>query len=397
MVFGLPIEENLSIEKLVYGGDGLTRQDGRVILVPFVLPGETVRTEVQPSGRDLWRGRLLEVLTPSRMRVTPGCPYFLRCGGCQYQHIGYAHQLDSKCAILREVLRRVGKLDYDGGIGVIAGEPWQYRNRVQLHIENGAVGYYEHGSHRLCVVDRCPVSSPALNAAIAKLAAELPHYRGFQSTVELFTDESVMQVNVLDRVPAPLRPLFDSLGTPAAIEYAGFRVSRNSFFQVNRFLIDRLVDCATTGLSGETAADLYAGVGLFTVRLAPSFGKVTAVESSRSAFRDLEFNIQQRGLRVAAENRPVEEFLGSLEHAPDLILADPPRAGLGKQTVRELLRLHPRNIVIVACDPATLARDLRALLGGGYRIDQIAMVDLFPQTSHIETVVRLVQHSVNAP
>jgi 23S rRNA (uracil1939-C5)-methyltransferase len=379
------LAETLTIEKLVYGGDGLARLDGKVIFTPYVLPGEAVQAEIERVKNDLWRGHLVEVTSPSASRVTPQCPYFQRCGGCNYQHAGYAFQVDQKRSILREVLRRVGKIEFDAGIEAITGEPWQYRNRAQLHIEDGAVGYFEHGSHTLCAIDHCPVVSPVLNDAIAKLKTELPAFRWFTGTVELFTNETDVQVNVLDRVPPPIRPLFESLGTSGPIEYDGFRVGRNSFFQVNRFLIDRLVDCTVGNASGDSALDLYAGVGLFSARLAKQFKQVTAVESSRGAFRDLEHNVPS----VTAENKTTEEYLAALEKTPGLILVDPPRAGLGKQVVRELIRIRPLHLTIVSCDPATLARDLQSLIASGYKIGKVTLIDLFPQTFHVEAIVNL--------
>ena len=384
----MPTQENLTIEKLVYGGDGLARLDTRVVFTPYVLPGEKVLCDVQRIKNDLWRGRLLEVTEPASARVTAPCPYFQRCGGCHYQHADYAFQVEQKRSILREALRRVGKIEFDGEIESITGEPWAYRNRVQLHIEGGAIGYFEHASHKLCAIDHCPIVSPALNDAISKLQGNLGQ---INATVELFTNESEMQVNIVDRVPHSIYQVFESLGTSGPLEYDGFRVSRNSFFQVNRFLVDRLVECAIGGAEGETAADLYAGVGLFAIRLAERFRKVAAVESSASAFRDLEHNVQSRALPITAENKTSEEYLAGLNEKPDLILADPPRAGLGKHAVRDLARIQAPRLTIVSCDPATLARDLQGLLAAGYRIDQMTMVDLFPQTFHIETVVHLVR------
>ena len=380
--FRLP--ETLTIEKLVYGGEGLARLETKVVLTPYVLPGEVVRAEVDRAKNDLGRGRLIEVLEPAAARVTPDCPYFQRCGGCQYQHADYAFQVEQKQAILREVLRRVGKIEFDGEINSITGEPWHYRNRAQLHIDQGAVGYFEPGSHRLCPIDRCPLVSPALNAAIARLNARLPEFTSLTASVELFTNETDVQVNVLDRVPRSALTMLGSLGVTGPIEYNGFRVSRNSFFQVNRFLIDRLVECAIGDAHGEWAVDLYAGVGLFAKQLAARFGKVTAVESNGSAFADLEANL---GLPALLQS--TEDYLSALEDRPDFILADPPRAGLGKHAVRELARIHAPRLTIVSCDPATLARDLQGLLAGGYRIHKITLVDLFPQTFHLETVLEL--------
>src|SRR5579862_7599471 len=169
--FRLPVEETLTIEKLVYGGEGLARQERKVILTPFVLPGEVVRAETDRAKNDLWRGRLMEVQQPAPSRTTPDCPYFQRCGGCQYQHIDYAFQLEQKREILREVLQRVGKIEFAGEIGIISGEPWQYRNRVQLHLQDGQVGYFGQHTRDLVAIDHCPIASPKLNETIAKLDA----------------------------------------------------------------------------------------------------------------------------------------------------------------------------------------------------------------------------------
>ncbi len=376
--FRLPVEETLTIEKLVYGGEGLARLDGKVILTPFVLPGEVVRMETERAKNDLWRGRAIEILEPSASRVTPSCPYFQRCGGCQYQHINYPVQLEQKRAILREVLQRVGKIEFSHEIGIISGEPWQYRNRIQVHMEGGHVGYFGQHSRDLIAIDHCPIASPKLNEIIGKINAQA------STALELFTNETDVQVNVVDRVPRQALSGLASLGVTTPIEYNGFQVSRNSFFQVNRFLIDQLVECAVSEAQGDWAVDLYAGVGLFSKKLAERFAKVTAVESGSSSFRDLTHNFTQECV-----NANVEDYLAGLEKTPDFILADPPRAGLEKHAVKELARIRAPRITIVSCDPATLARDLRGLIAQNYRIQKITLADLFPQTFHLETVVEL--------
>jgi 23S rRNA (uracil1939-C5)-methyltransferase len=382
----LPTEEILSIEKLVYGGEGLARLEGKVVLIPYVAPGETVRAEVERVKNDLFRGRLLEVLSPAASRVPAPCSYFQRCGGCHYQHLDYATEVQQKIAAFREVLRRVGKIDFPDDIAVLTAEPWQYRNRIQLHFERGALGYFEHGSRRLCPIESCPIASPALNSAIATLNARSAQLSSFTGAIELFTNETDVQVNVFERVPRGIYSIFESIGTSGPIEYQGFRVSRNSFFQINRFLIDRLVECAVADHQGDSALDLYAGVGLFSKALTSGFREVIAVESGHSAFRDLVHNL---GDRVSGQNTTVEEYLARLQNRPDVILADPPRAGLTKHVVADLARLQAPCLVIVSCDPATLARDLQGLVAGGYRIDKITLVDLFPRTFHLETVARL--------
>lgn len=382
----MPTEEILTIEKLVYGGDGLARVDGKVVLIPYVLPGEIVRAQVERVKKDLFRGRLIEVISPAASRVSPPCQYFLHCGGCHYQHADTKFQVEQKVSILREALRRVGKIEFSGEIHSVSGHPWNYRNRVQLHIEDGSIGYFEQGSHSLCSIESCAVSSPALNDAIAKLNGRLPR---LITTVEVFTNETETQFSLLDRLPASARRFFETLGTTGPIEYEGFRVSPHSFFQVNRYLIGDLVACAAGDRQGDWAVDLYAGVGLFSARLAARFKRVTAVEFSRPAFHDLVYNIQRRAFPVEAENKSAEEYLAGLEQTPEMIIADPPRSGLGKDVVEELARIQAPQLAIVSCDPATLARDLQGLLARGYSIEQITMIDLFPQTFHLETVVHL--------
>jgi 23S rRNA (uracil1939-C5)-methyltransferase len=391
----------VKIEKLVYGGAGLARMEGRIVLTPFVVPGETVRVDPRSERRGLVEANLLEVIERAPERTEPPCPHFTRCGGCQYQHMTYAAQLEQKVVILREVFRRVGKLDAPERIGVISAEPWQYRNRAQLHIAEGRIGYFGHGTHRLVSIDQCPLASPKLNEVIGAVARMISDRRfpHFLRTLELFTNETDVQLNAIDTNQPIARRFFDWCTeaipgfAPAAIEYAAagetFRVRRNSFFQVNRFLAGRMVEAATEGAEGDFALDLYAGVGLFALPLARRFGSVTAVESGAQAAGDLEFNAARAGLDIAVARSDVEEYLESAERTPDFVLADPPRAGLGKHAVKHLLRLRPRRLTIVACDPATLARDLAPLTESAYRVESLDFIDLFPQTFHIEAVAKL--------
>jgi len=381
----------LRIEKLVYGGDGLARHEGRVVLTPFVLPDETVRAEVTRAGNDLLRGRLLNVITPSPERIEPRCPYFQRCGGCHYQHTGYEYQLAQKRAILLEVLRRIGGIGYAGDIVTVAGDPWHYRNRVQLHIGAGQIGYFEAGSHALVAVDHCPIASPKLNDCIAALSREVARLRPFEATLELFTNESDVQFNLRDRVPQPFVALLRSIAVTTPIEHGGLRVSRDTFFQVNRFLTGPLVEAAIGGVTGDWALDLYAGAGLFTLPLSRRFARVTAVDDSISACRDLEHNAGAAAILNSLETHQAaaDAFLLTVTTPPDFILADPPRTGIGKLGVKELIRVRAPRLTIVSCDPATLARDLKPLLAAGYTIAALTLIDLFPQTAHFETVAEL--------
>jgi 23S rRNA (uracil1939-C5)-methyltransferase len=391
----------ITVEKLVYGGEGLGRLEGRAVLAPFVLPGERVRLRNVSEKPGLVRAGLLEVLAAAPERVAPPCPYFMRCGGCHYQHAPYEMQLALKRAILEDQLRRIGKIAPSAEIGVVAGEPWGYRNRVQLHIANGALGYREAQSRKLCAVERCPIGSPAINVAIATLREMLRDARWprFLRGIELFTNETEMQLNVLETEHPVARRFFDWCGeriaglVSGALDYGAaghvWRVSYGSFFQVNRFLIDRLVETALDGAEGQTALDLYAGVGLFSLALARRFASVTAVESGARTAGDLRFNAERAGLGLRVEQTDAEVWMEQLETAPDFVVLDPPRAGIGKRMVERLAQLRPPKLAIVSCDPATLARDLAGLTAAGYRIDRLTLVDLFPQTYHLEAVAHL--------
>jgi len=268
------------VEKLVYGGDGLARLDGRVVFAPFVLPGERIRAHAEQEKPGLVRARMLEVLEAAPDRVAAPCPVFGRCGGCHYQHAPYEYQLAAKREILVEELRRLGKIEPPAEIRVIAADPFGYRNRVQLAVEETHIGYREARSHKHCAVSECPVSSPRINQAIAALnrMARDRRWPKFVRALEVFTDERQVQINVLETERPVARRFFDWCGTEiegvveGALDYEGrFRVSSNSFFQVNRFLLDQLVDAALSDAAGDTAADLYAGVGLLSLPLARPF------------------------------------------------------------------------------------------------------------------------------
>lgn len=393
----------LTIEKLVHGGLGLARHLGQVILIGYVLPGERVRIELRQRRAGLWQAGLEEVLSAAGGRVRAPCPYYGRCGGCRLQHAEYGLQLEIKREILLETLRRIGRIEPAQPPETVAGPCWQYRNRVQLHVRGGRIGFYEADSQRLCAIEQCMIASPRINQALAAMremaaAGELPRAT---TTLEIFTDEEGVQVSLepasagrdLPRSFAARLAELVAGFVPGPLDYVAagerFRVGRRSFFQVNRFLLTELVGRALEGAVGGRALDLYAGVGLFTLPLARRFEQVIAVESAAAAAEDLAFNAMRAELPVQVHRADTAAFLASLSEAPDFVLADPPRAGLGRAVTQELLRLKPARITLVSCDPATMARDLAHLVGGGYRLERLTLVDLFPQTHHLEAIAHL--------
>ena len=355
-------------------------------LVPFTLPGESVQVELGKGVEATLRG----VTTSSELRQDPKCPLFRECGGCHYQHAPYSFQSSQKAEILREQLARVGKIRYEGEIKIVESEPWGYRNRVQLRVERGKLGYRAAASHRFVPLEGdCPVASPRLNRAIEKMRERMRDSRfpRFVQELELFTNETDVQVNILESERPVAQRFYQWCESVARIEYPTrhgvMRVGTKSFFQVNRFLVDDLVDIAVGGESGKLALDLYAGVGLFSAPLSRQFKRVIAVESGNGAIEDMVHNVPE----ADAIHARVEEYISSVDERPDLILADPPRAGIGKGVASQLNRIGAQRVVLVSCDAATLARDLAML--DTYELEQLTMVDLFPQTFHLETVARL--------
>lgn len=426
----------LSIEKLIYGGDGLARLPadeqgrGKAVFVPFVLEGERIEAILTEDKRAFARARSEGILDPSPHRVDPSCPYFPRCGGCHYQHASYQHQLHIKAAVLKENLRRIAKFELENELEVHSSPEWSYRNRTRLKVSTQpefALGFYRHASHELLPVEQCPISSPLINRAIAaiwnagragKIARDIREIEFFANAED---DQLLVSVDcepqitkdAAEKIVNDLRPVLpEAVGMSAAklglheqvqahpiansgakdltykTQSCSFRVSGGAFFQVNRHLVDDLISIVTAGRSGNLALDLYAGVGLFSSVLARSFAQVTAVEASPTAHADLFYNSPSN---VQAIHAATDQFLqrspGKLQ--PDLVVLDPPRAGLGEKVVQSLAKLGAKEITYVSCDPATLARDLAGLLAAGYRVHEIHLVDLFPQTYHVETVVHL--------
>lgn len=415
----------LRVEKLVYGGEGLGYHEGRPVFVPFVLPGELVEVFPTQESRKLIRGLPGDLKEAAAERIEPACPYFARCGGCHHQNAEYDKQVAVKSEILRESLRRLGKIEWQESIPVHSADPWRYRNRVQLKLaphptiaDALQVGYHRAGSNALLAVEECPISSPKLNqliVALNRLSRERALPRSLRG-IEAFVDDRDHTFWLTLRAPqvdfdraALLEALRTALDALLSVEFHEtatdrrstdglgwiytnvgphrLRVSHASFFQSNRFLLPRLLERVTDGLAGAVALDLYAGVGLFTRALAEKFSRVVAVESNPTAAADLAANVSDLS-GVEARAVPVEFFLKHTPERCDVVVVDPPRGGLERGAAEALAELAPPRIIYLSCDPATLARDL-ARLAPRYRLASLEMIDLFPQTFHIEALARL--------
>ena len=415
----------LQIEKAVYGGAGLAHQTegegaGRAVFVHFTLPGEVVEARLLEQANAFGEASLVQVLTASEDRLQPRCAHFGQCGGCHYQHAAYRAQVQMKSAIMQETLERAG-LTALPAIQTHTGEPWAYRNRTRLRIAELdttlRVGYNKRGSNEFLVIHECPILAPLLWRAaealmqVAKENSAVARWLRGAVEVELFTtaDEKKLQMTVFvwkeqtgfyslceriqELVPELASANVSLLATPGpqrrarrqrqleswgaeGLSYCAlgedYWVDRGGFFQVNRFLVDELVRIVTAGRRGTVAWDLYAGVGLFSRALAKEFQHVVAVEAAAT---DLAQSFKGPGKRAVEATTAV--FLRSAvvqRERPELIVMDPPRAGVGAEVCALLARVASPEIVYVSCDPVTLARDLKTLVTAGYNIAELHMV-----------------------
>jgi tRNA/tmRNA/rRNA uracil-C5-methylase (TrmA/RlmC/RlmD family) len=398
----------VEIERILPGGMGLAHAEGRTLLVALAAPGDRVRVRVERKRGSLAFASILEVIEPSTVRVEPPCPYFGRCGGCDFQQLTYEAQLQSKVEIIRDCLRRIAQVEPPADLPITpAPNIWRYRSRAQWQHDavRSRLGYFERGSHRVCDVVECPVVIPPLQEKLSSL-------REAMRADALPEDAQEFQAAAGDAGVALWPPLDEDADERENVRIIGgerYRFDATCFFQINHDLLEPLIrhatdidgtidatdtDAAETS-KGDTALDLYCGVGLFTLPLARRFKRVVGVEAHPAACRFARLNLAEAGLTNASiETSPVGQWLthfAARQTPPPLyfLLLDPPRAGAEPEALQAILRLRPRRISYVSCDPATLARDLRQLLQHRYQINSIQAFDLFPQTHHVETVVRL--------
>jgi 23S rRNA (uracil1939-C5)-methyltransferase len=389
----------LDITKLVAGGDGIGREvSGRVVFVSGALPGERVLVDITEQKKDFARGELLQVLTSAPERVAPPCPFVAEgCGGCDWQHVDPAAQRGLKVGIVADALRRIGRL---GEVEVGEGptlSPSGYRTTVRGVITSGSFGFRRRGTHAAIAVDPCLVAHPALADLIS--AADFGDATEVTLRVGARTGErlallaptavgATLPGDVLvvgaDQLAAGKRAWYHE-----AVAGRRFRVSAKSFFQASAEGADALVaqvrESAGDALGSGTLVDLYAGVGLFAGILGEGM-QVIAVEQSPSAVADAKINLADRDARIVKSD--VAHWRGS---TADLVIADPPRDGLGGVGARQVAATGARTVVLISCDPASLGRDARLLASSGYAFDGATLVDLFPQTTHVEVVSRFIR------
>ncbi|MDP2993630.1 MAG: class I SAM-dependent RNA methyltransferase [Anaerolineales bacterium] len=397
----------VKLEKLTYGGDALGRlSDGRAVFVPFALPGETVRIHSVNEKRGHVRAELVEVLEPSHERIAPKCKHFGVCGGCHYQHLPYQAQLSAKTEILRDQLKRIGKIENPPVKQIVpSSTEWNYRNHVQFHLtRDGKLGYIDAQCRSVIPISECHLPELPLNILWPTLEFD-PGLGLERVSLRLGVDDETMLVLESESPETPELELEANLSVVHltdndVVVMAGddhltmivndrlFHVSAASFFQVNTEMAGKMAAHLLAHLRvspATTLLDVYCGVGLFSAFFAPRVGRLIGIESSLSACEDFAVNLDKFD-NVELYEAPAENVLPALDVKPDTVIVDPPRAGLEKRSLDALLVRGPARIAYVSCEPSTLARDAARLIAGCYRLVQVTPFDLFPQTYHIESI-----------
>lgn len=405
-------ELTVQVEKLVYGGEGLARlPDGRAVFVPFVLPGEQVKVRVVEDKNRYLRVLPVEIQIPSPQRINPRCPHFGVCGGCHYQQMEYEQQVSSKLAILQDQLERIGSIANAPLTGITAcSSPWNYRNQLQFHPSpQGKLGFKDVSGRQFLEIQECHLPLPGINtlwpqidlgpgAGITRLTVREDSY-GEEMLLLEGEEENGPEMEIDLPVSACYLNLDGSTINMAGQDSLNYTilgrdltVSPESFFQVNLEVAEKMAEYVLSHLpqpKGMKILELYSGVGLFSVFLAERANQLTAVESSPSACFDFAANLDafdNVSLYEGAVEQVLPALLGELEQT-DLVLLDPPRAGLHPKAREALIKLAAPHLIYISCDPSTLARDLKALCKAGYQLEDVHAFDMFPQTYHVETVV----------
>ncbi len=388
----------MRIDGVAFGGAGVGRYENMAVFVPFTAPGDEVAVTVKAVKRRYARGDLREIVTASPRRVPPRCPYFTRCGGCDYQHLPYAEQPAIKEGQVREIFRRLGGFPEPPVAAIVPSpRPFHYRGKGEfcLRRERGktTAGFLRAGSHELVEIESCAIVHETINDALTALRRSgdgETRRRGWQklslwSHPETFPDAASRNDH---RGLSYVRR--EVLGKTLL-------VPRDGFFQANLFLTGRLVEevsalCALTGR--ETVVDAYGGSGLFSIFLGPAARRIVGIEVQESAVRCARLNLEREGLAngafvVGDAGEVLQEMFVRTGSTVDVLLLDPPRIGCGHKVLEAAARLGPARIVYVSCNPATLARDCRFLVASGYRLRHLQPLDMFPQTAHIEIVCLL--------
>lgn len=376
----------VQIQKIVQGGSGLARLDGKTVFVPYAAPGDTVEIKIEKEKKDYLTATVRKLISSGPERTRPRCPYYGTCGGCNLQHLSYPAQVRVKREIIRECLRRTAGIQWEDDIKVISAEPWHYRNRVQWKFRRAGeqlhFGFFQSGSHKIVDIDVCPLLAPVLNEMTEGLKKKTARVKRKAGEIEAVCGQDGQTATSFSgKTRKTIR---------AAVQGKDLFYSPETFFQCNRYLLEKLTETVVGEFAGKLAVDLYAGAGLFSLFLKDRFDTVAAVEENRRAVK--HFRLSDDSGLINIFNEKAESWFENKAarfSEPDLLVMDPPRTGLSAEVRQGVINTNPRHIVYVSCNAATAARDLKDFLTAGYRLRDITALDMFPQTAHIESVIAL--------
>lgn len=403
----------VAIERIVPDGYGIGFAEGLTVFVPLAAAGDKLKVKVDRSKGKVAFASIVEIIESSPDRIEPPCPYFGRCGGCDFQQMNYAAQLRAKVGIVKDALRRIGKIDWQPEIEIVPSPlEWNYRTRVQWKHDAGRLGYFERNSHRVADIEICPILSPALESELEHQREEIKTKsfnfgqiqavsggkqvsRQFSDKNDNF-DENFYAANKETEEKEIAKNAFDNLSEEAIsirINEFAYKFSAKSFFQVNHEILPQFLESVIGNAAGNLALDLYCGVGLFSLPLAKRFAQVMGIEGNAASIEFAKASAAASLTNINFETAWVGDWLrqnGQNLTSVDLVLLDPPRTGAERETIESLISLRPAQIVYVSCNPTTLARDLKMLIESNiFAVEQITAFDFFPQTHHVETVVYL--------
>ncbi len=415
----------INIEKIVYNGYGLARKDGKTYFVPYVLPEEEVIIKEYQQKKDYIIAYPENIIKPSPNRIEPLCKYFTNCGGCDFLHTTYEYQLSLKKDILIDQLKRIGKIETEIEKIIPSLNPFNYRNRVQLKFDGKHLGFYKRDSHEVVDIDSCLITKEDINKIIYPLKKFLFKYAISPNQIQIFSnkkDEKLLKLtfsdssqiaNIIHDLTLYKEEIDEKikgigfyikedrvilLGEDIIFENVKdykFRISMDSFFQINIFQVENLIDEVVNEFkdnSYKKVVDFYCGVGTLTIPVSKYVKNALGIESNPEAVQDAKANIKHNKLsNVKFLKAKTEKGLKyTKDFMPDVVIFDPPRSGLNKNIINEISEIKSiEKIIYVSCEPSTLARDLKDFINKGFKLKHVKLLDMFSQTYHIESIVVL--------
>lgn len=381
-------EIEITLTGIAHLGETIGKYNGKIVFVPYGIPGETVKVQILKDEGDYYRAEIIDIIEPSFFRENPPCKLFGKCGGCSFQHVAYSYQTKLKEIVVMEQLKRIGEFENPEDLTNLtlqAENPYNYRNRADFSINREKLlGFKIRGTHKFIHVEYCNIMYKKINYMLSLLQGKTPKRKTHNITIRygINTGNYLIQPEIdIETIKTGQTFYTEKLLSKE------FKISAPSFFQVNSYQAEKLIQTVLGYISNEdkTIIDAYAGVGTFTVFLAKKAERVIAIEESRSAFKDAQVNIKNfDNINYICEK--TEESLLRVDINGDAIVLDPPRVGCMKEVLEAIVEKRIRKVIYVSCEPSTLARDLRYLRERGYKLIEVQPVDMFPQTYHIENV-----------